>query len=59
MGLLLAIIAFFCGLALIFNFGTGELNPQDVAGVGICCVALAILVGAAIPTSGWPWNRGP
>ncbi len=57
MGFLLAILAFFCGLALALHFSTGDLKPEQVAGVGLMCISAAVMIGAAIPSGGWPWNR--
>ncbi len=57
MGFLLAIVAFFCGLALAIHLGTGDLKPEQVAGIGIMLVSVALMIGAALPAGGWPWNK--
>ncbi len=57
MGFLFAILAFFCGLALAIHLVTGDLKPEQVAGIGLMLISAAVMVGAAIPAGGWPWNR--
>ena len=53
MAFLFAFIAFLCGVALVFEFDTGSLEPLQVAGIGLICAALAIFAGP-----GWPtWLR--
>jgi hypothetical protein len=52
MNLIFVVLAVLCGLALIFQFDTGTLEAQQVAGLGIIFAALAALS----PVS-WPWQR--
>jgi hypothetical protein len=47
LGLLLALGALVCGIALLFGIALGELTPHLV-GLGITLLALALLIGPAI-----------
>lgn len=46
MNLICVLIAILCGIVLIFEFPTGSLSANQIAGIGIIFAALASVVPA-------------
>ena len=51
MRFVLVILAILCGICLALKIATGTLDAQQVAGIGIICVALAVVAPLSWPTS--------
>ena len=50
MSYILLFLAILCGLALIFKFDTGSIEPLQVAGVGIVLLACAVVAPNTLPS---------
>lgn len=49
MRFILVILAIICGIALIIKLDTGTLDPQQVAGIGLVFLGLAVVAPANWP----------
>lgn len=51
MNLIFVVLAVLCGVVLLIEMDTGNLEPFQIAGLGIIFAALASLA-----PGGWPWR---
>lgn len=52
MRVILAILAILCGVALVIKLATGDLTPEQVAGIGIIFLGVAFFVPDTFPNWG-------